>query len=57
MEIQGHLLEEFCFKASSKGFFTEWQQEMSIIRKEKFLPIHEAGELAYKQLENRLCKY
>ena len=35
MEIQGHLLEEFGFKAENKGFFTEWHEKMSIIRKKK----------------------
>jgi hypothetical protein len=26
MEIHGNILKEFGFKASNKGFFTEWQK-------------------------------
>ncbi|MDD7915319.1 hypothetical protein [Polaribacter ponticola] len=53
MQIQGNLLEELVFKASDRGFFTEWQDKMSTISKENFLPMHEAGKLAYEELKNK----
>lgn len=52
-EVLGHVVEEFGLKASKKGFFKEWQSLTSSIAEESDLPLHEAAEMAYKELKTQ----
>jgi hypothetical protein len=52
-EVIGHVVEQFGIKAEKKGFFKQWQSLTSSIKEAEDLPLHEAAEMAYKQLKTQ----
>jgi len=51
MDVRGHIIEHFGFKADNKGFFNEWRELSSSLQENLDIPAYEAAELAYNQLK------
>lgn len=53
MEIRGHIIERFGYKAHNKGFFDEWRTLSASLQEKHDIPGYEAAEQAYYALKNQ----
>ena len=51
MDVRGHIIEHYGFKAGKRGFFAEWRELSSSLQENLDIPGYEAAEQAYKQLK------
>lgn len=51
MDFNGHIFEEYGYKAHKKGFFDEWRTLSASLKEQEEIPLCDAGIKAYRQLK------